>query len=109
MSRYALADRDAMFGTINYQMYNGRPNFILHVLCHPGLHFRSLIMKCDVEWTALRVQCMYMSQFIFHPLYGLQNKNKQEKTHKNWMFAQDRSKEDGPLCPYVYLESSHPI
>jgi hypothetical protein len=45
-----------MVDAINYQMqeYNRRPNFILHVLlCHPGLHFRSLSMKCDVERTAL--------------------------------------------------------
>jgi hypothetical protein len=25
----------------------GRQNVILHVLCHPGLHFLSLSMKCD--------------------------------------------------------------
>jgi hypothetical protein len=31
---------------------NGRPNFILHVLCHTGLHFRPLSMRCDVERTA---------------------------------------------------------
>jgi hypothetical protein len=40
-----------MFDAINYQVLcksNVRPNFILHILCHPGLHFRSLSMKCDV-------------------------------------------------------------
>jgi hypothetical protein len=48
------------FDAINHQhdqvvcKSNGRPNFInLHVLCHPGLHFRSLSIKCDVERTAL--------------------------------------------------------
>jgi hypothetical protein len=54
---YALADWNAMFDAMNYQLVctsNGRPTFILHVLCHYVLcHFRSLSMKCDVERTAL--------------------------------------------------------
>jgi hypothetical protein len=41
---YALTDWNAMFDAINYQVVcksNGKHNFSLHVLCHPGLHFRS--------------------------------------------------------------------
>jgi hypothetical protein len=56
MSRYALVDVNAMFDAINYQLVcksNGRQHFMLHVLCHPGLHFHSMSMKCDVERAAL--------------------------------------------------------
>jgi hypothetical protein len=56
MSPYAPADGHTMFDEMNCEVVcksNWRPNFILHVLCHPELHFRSLSMTCDVERTAL--------------------------------------------------------
>jgi hypothetical protein len=45
ISRCALADGDGIFDVITTKWYARvmeRPNFILHVLCHPGLHLHSL-------------------------------------------------------------------
>jgi hypothetical protein len=75
MSRYALDDCKAMFDAINYQVTcksNWRPNFILHVLCHPGLHFHSLSMKCDVERTALS-RGYSMCAVVLPRQFGLDN------------------------------------
>jgi hypothetical protein len=61
MSRYVLADENAMFDAINYQVVwksNGRPNFILHVLCHPGMH-----MKSDMNGRLLAVGTVFVLAF----------------------------------------------
>jgi hypothetical protein len=57
MSRYALADLNAMLDVINYMyqvVFKSMEDPIFILPCHPGLHFRSLSMKCDVERTAHR-------------------------------------------------------